>query len=157
MGFWDKPQQAQQPQQQTEQQPAPAAWWQEDALPRPPAPQQQHPLMQQGAAPATEYVPKARLKKGAGECPECGSGNYATTGQQVSLTGGMVSVTRCYDCGFPVKNQENGQRSTQGAGGDGRQSDGHARQIAGAGGIKNNYHPEVIVDRAPGERGPRTQ
>lgn len=149
--FWNSrqpsPQQVQVAPSQQQQHVAP--WWQEGQVQQPQQPQ--HQLMQQGAVPATEYAPKAKLKAGAGNCPECDSTNYMVTGRAVTQHG-AVEVTRCFSCGYPVENSLRGM-----AGSAGGESDGRARQVPGAGGITHNYHPETIVDIAPGKRGPRTQ
>ena len=145
--FWgSKPQAPQQPQQPGTN----PAWWQPDPAPVQP----QHPLMQQGAQ-VQEYVPKGKLvsrsSKAVGNCPECDSPNYMVTGRAVTQHG-AVEVTRCFSCGYPVENSTRGMQGSVGG-----ESDGRARQIPGAGGITHNYHPETIVDIAPGQRGPRTQ
>jgi hypothetical protein len=147
--FWGSRQVTPQPQ---PQQPPPqqaSPWWQDGQVQQP-----QHQLMQPGS-PVMEYTPKGKLKSrgsaAAGNCPECDSTNYMVTGRAVTQHG-SVEVTRCFSCGYPV---ENSTRGMQGSGGG--DSDGRARQIPGAGGVVHNYHPETIVDIAPGQRGPRTQ
>ena len=143
--FWGS-KQAPSPQQAQQASPA---WWQAEQVTQP-----QHQLMQQGAQ-APEYVPKGKLasrgSKNAGNCPECDSPNYMVTGRAVTQHG-AVEVTRCFSCGYPVENSTRGMQGSVGG-----ESDGRARQIPGAGGITHNYHPETIVDIAPGQRGPRTQ
>lgn len=153
MAFWDKQSAPQAPQPQ--QAPSNTPWWQpETSAPTPPPPQYQQPqhqLMQQGP-PQNEYQPPSGLKsRGAENCPECDSVNFMEFKKdRVFTKNGVVSTFRCFDCGYPVDNDERGTGKIVG------DVNGHARQIAGAG-VVPNFHPEIIVARAGGPRGPRTQ
>jgi len=71
-------------------------------------------------------------------CPECNSANYAETGKTYSDSGRAISVTRCFDCGYPVVQTTSGLHGVK--------SEGPvqpARQVS----TKNNFNPGQIVGR----------
>jgi Zn ribbon nucleic-acid-binding protein len=150
MGFWEskKPQAPPQAQQPTQR--APRAWWQDDQIEMPSPPAQEPELGQPQDAIYTPPKGLVQDKKSAGTCPECDSTDYMITGRTVTKDG-TFEVARCFSCGYPVANSTRGMTAVNDDG-----PKGYARQIPAAGGITHNYHPEKIVDRAPGKRGPRT-
>lgn len=133
MSFWDKhlapPAQAQDPA------PPRGPWWAPDfsrgVTPQPGVPQQ--------AVPHDELAghdfSRATSRKSTERCPECDSPNYAKVGTKTGQNG-TFDVKRCFGCGYPKIQEFSGMAQLGG------EVDGRTRQVADAGALVHNWHPQ---------------
>lgn len=80
-----------------------------------------------------------KLPKSAGQkdtCPECGSPDYAITGKGFNKQSGSFDVWKCFDCGYPVKQEFSGMTDVTGA------AAGGATKQVSYGGLANNFTPQ---------------
>jgi hypothetical protein len=90
--------------------------------------------MQQGDPLAGRRLPPSASR--GDRCPECGSGDYAITGKGFNKSSGSFDVWKCFDCGYPVKQEFSGMSDITGG-----QAVGKAQQVA-HGGLQSNYAPQ---------------
>lgn len=76
------------------------------------------------------------VRKSKGNCPECGSRNYASLGMVTSEHGSFENK-QCFDCGYPVRHD-----GVPGRGSVVQGAAYHARQTNSGGKVINNYHPQ---------------
>lgn len=109
----------------------PQPWW---------APQPVAPQPQPTAAPQPpDELAGHKLPPSAAEsdrCPECNSGDYVEVAKAFTPRG-AVATKRCFDCGYPVKQQFSGMTAITEGGVTGK-----AKQVAHGGAVANNFSPQ---------------